>query len=255
VAFEPSRVLKNKIGRRPQSPVQSRTVPISLDHRRIDNIDVVTCAGRMVEGAETKALQEHLDRILQFGRSLLLHVGAVEFVDSSGLGLLVRYAARLRNMSGSMKLCAPSPRMTMLLKTTRLEGVLETYASEADAISAFRNRAPAHAGGGLGADLLCVAGSSDVQAYVRGLLERNGYSVATAGNLPDALVLMQARRPRIVVISTELRQAQGTRAAEKFKRLADAVPIVELPSDFSQQEAAGAAVALLDRIRAADGGR
>jgi len=226
-------------------------VPLSLEHRRVGDITIVTCTGRIVEGAESLALRELLDEQLPFGPHLILHVGAVEFVDSSGLGLLARYAARTRKAGGGIRLCAPSMKVAAVLKATRLEQVFESHESEEDAVTAFYRgssaglRSPA-----LSTDILCVAESIDVQAYVRELLGQTGYSVLTAGNLPDGLVLLQATQPRLVIVTAELRRTRSTHAAEKFNRLADGVSVIELPAEFSSRDAGDAGKSLLDSVRA-----
>jgi anti-sigma B factor antagonist len=226
-------------------------VPISLQHRRVGDIAVVTCAGRLVEGAETTELRQLLDQLLEYGPSLLLDVTHMDFIDSAGLGLLVRYSTRARNGHGSLKLCGASAKLIALLKATRLEQVLEAYASESDGIRAFYERRRADAGTArLRRDILCVVESSDIQAFVREVLGGNEYGVLTAGNLPDALILLQATQPKVVVVSSALRRTQGTHTAEKFNRLLDGLAVVELPPDFASRDADDNARMLLDRIRA-----
>jgi anti-sigma B factor antagonist len=228
-----------------------RVVTISLESRRVGDITVVTCTGRIVEGTESIALQQLLDDLLQDGPDLILHVGGVDFIDSSGLGLLVRYATRTRNAGGNLKLCVLLPKIAEVLKVTHLGRILEWYETEAGAITAFYQ----HAGWGAGSsrlqtDILCVDASANMQAYVRELLGQAGYGVLTAGNLPDALILVQATQPKVVIIDADLRRSRGTQAAEKFNRLADALAVIELPADFSARDAGEAAERLLDQIRA-----
>ena len=225
-------------------------MPISPESRRVGDITVVTCHGRIAEGAESIALQHLLDQLLQYGPYLILHLGGVDFIDSSGLGLLVRYTIRARNAHGDLRLCALSPRTAEALKVTHLERILEAYESEADAITAFYQRASSGAGSSrFHTDILCVDASLDVQAYVRELLGEAGYGVLTSGNLPDALILLQATQPKLVIIGADLRVARSTPSAEKFNRLADALAVIELPADFSRREAGEAGHRLLDRVR------
>ena len=227
------------------------TVPIALEHRRVGDIAVVTCTGRLVEGTEATELRQLLDHLLEYGTSLLLDVTQMDFIDSAGLGLLVRYGTRARNGHGSMKLCGASPKLIALLKATRLEQVLDAYGSESEGIRAFYERPRADAGTSRrGTDILCVVESSDVQALVREVLGANRYGVLTAGNLPDALILLQATQPKLIVVSSELRRTQGTHTAEKFNRLLDALAVVELPPDFGSRDADDSARMLLERIRA-----
>jgi anti-anti-sigma factor len=112
-------------------------MPLLLEHRRVGHTAVVACAGHLVEGAELMAFERTLDELLQFGPYLILHLGGVEFVDNAGLGLLVRYSARIRNAQGSLKLCAVSSKLAAVLRATRLEQIFNVYESESEAIAAF----------------------------------------------------------------------------------------------------------------------
>ena len=225
-------------------------MPISLEHRRVGDVTVVTCAGRIVEGTESIALRKMVDDLLQYGPHLVLHLGAVDFLDSSGLGLLVRCVTRTRNAHGNLTLCALTPQILKVLEVTHLRPIFDVHESEADAINALYQR-PSSGGGTarLQTDILCVDGSSDVQAYVRGILAQAGYGVLTAGNLPDGLILLQAARPKLVVIGADFRATRETRTADKFNALADALLVVVLPADFSRRDAGEAGQRLLDEVR------
>jgi anti-sigma B factor antagonist len=226
-------------------------VPISLESRRVGDVTVVTCSGRIVEGAESIALQQFLDDQLQDGPYLILHLGGVDFIDSSGLGLLVRFATRARNAGGNLKLCVLGPKLADVLKVTHLVRILEPSESEADAIAAFYQHGASGAGSSrFHTDILCVDVSANMQAYVRELLGHAGYGVLTASNLPDALILLQATRPKLVIVDAGLRRARGTHSADTFNKLIDTLAVIELPDDFSGRHAGEAAQYLLDQVRA-----
>jgi len=223
-----------------------------FETRRVGDIAIVRIRGRIVEGPESISLQRHLDDLMPFGPHILLHLADVDFVDSSGLGLLVRYLTRTRNARGSLKLCALSAKADEVLRLTRLRSIFDAYETESDAIEAFYRRpdaAGAHAR--LQPDILCVEPSADVQVYVREVLGQAGYGVLTAGNLPDALILLQATRPKLVIVASALRATRDTHTAEKFNRLVDATNVVELPSTFSTYDAGEAGERLLHQVRAA----
>jgi len=219
--------------------------------RRVGDITVVQCSGRIVEGPEGTALQQHLNAMLPFGACIVLNLADVHFVDSSGMGLLVRFLTRTRTAGGHLKLCAVPPKVAEVLRVTKLATVFESHVTEDDAIAAFYQ--PAKSGTDpfrFNADVLCVEKSTDVLAYVGELLRQAGYAVMTAGNLPDALTLLKVAKPKLVVISAELRSATGTRTAESFRALAEALSVVELPADFSGQDAGDAGRELVERVRA-----
>ena len=232
-------------------------MPLSLQSRRVGDITVVTCSGRIVEG-ESAALHQHLEDLLPYDPYIILDIGDVDFIDSSGLGLLVRFLTRTRTANGSLKLCAVPERIGEVLRITKLGTIFESHASEAEAVSAFyQPEKSAAASFRFNTDILCVEKSADVLAYIRELLCQAGYGVMTASNLPDALILLQATRPKVVVIGAELHSAIGTRTAEAFNRLADRLSVVELPADFSSHDAGEAGRQLLDQVRAimSTGGR
>ncbi|HEY1303944.1 MAG TPA: anti-sigma factor antagonist [Vicinamibacterales bacterium] len=230
---------------------------LSLTSRRVGDVTVVTCSGRIVAGAESESLQKSLDELLTFSPHILLHLGGVDFIDSAGLGLLARYLTRVQNASGTLKICAVSPKIDDVLRITRLKAVFQPYETEADPITEVhrRVRLKPDTTGSLASDalsnpdVLCVDESDDVLAYLRELLKRAGYRAITAANLPDALILLKATGPKVVVISAALRAARSTRAAVEFHKSAESLSMIELLPDFSAHDAGDAGTQVLDAVR------
>ena len=230
-------------------------MPLSLQSRRVGDITVITCSGRIVEGPESAALQQHLN-LLSHDPCVVLNLADVNFIDSSGLGLLVRLLTRSRAAGGTVRLCAVPTRIAEVLRITRLEKLFDTHASEADAIGAFYQRGSSiSAARRVGTEILCVGRSADVQAYVRELLGHAGYGVMAVSSLADALTLLKATRPRVVVIGADLCLTGGIRAADTFKSIDATLATIELPADFSGHDAGEAAERLLDQIRTTMSGR
>src|SRR5262249_35261125 len=123
------------------------------------------------------------------------------------------------------------------------------YETEADAIAAAYRVTRSNDMKFLEPSVLCVHKSSDVLAYLRELLKEAGHHAITAANLSDALILLTATQPKVVVISAELRAITGTRAADELRKL-DARRLVELPADFSSHDAGEAGQQLLDQVAA-----
>jgi anti-sigma B factor antagonist len=226
-------------------------VPIDIQSRRVGPVTVVTGRGRIVEGDETRALQDHLNSVLQRSSNIVLNLSAVDFLDSGGLGLLVRFYNRTQTAQGSLKLCGVPANIAEVLRITKLNTLFESYDTEEAAITASYHRAaspgPAFR---FDADILCVDSSADVVAYARELLKQAGYGVVTAENAPDALTLLRAAQPKLVIIGAQLRANRSTRTTETFNRLADEVGVIELPADFSSRDAAAAAEQLIGDVRA-----
>src|SRR5687767_3944660 len=219
---------------------------LAFHSRNVGDLTIVTCAGRIVEGDESAAFQAHLDALIPVNPQILLHLGEVSFVDSSGLGMLVRYLTRAQNASGTLRICAVSPALDQVLAVTRLKPVLQPFDTELEAIAdAHRSGRDAFSA----PDILCVDQSDDVLAYVRELLRGDGHRVMTASNLPDAVILLSAMRPKVVVAGTIPPAAAGTRAADEFNRLSAGCVVVNLPAGFAAREAADAAGHVLEAIR------
>jgi anti-sigma B factor antagonist len=228
-------------------------VPFSLESRSVGDITVVTCRGRIVEGDESAALKQRFAQLPPYPY-FVLDLSGVDFVDSAGLGLLVRLLMRIQAANGQMTLCAVPARIREVLRLTHLEKIFVTHETEAAAIEAFYQRPktadPLYR---VKADILCVEASDDVLAYVRQLLGQAGYGVITASHLPDALTLLKAVRPKMVVIGAALHAMRGTLAADTFSQLASTLSVVVLPPGFSSHDAGEAAQDLLDRVRAVMG--
>ena len=226
---------------------------LTLHSRCVGDVTVVTCSGRIVAGEESKALQVYLDRLLPDTPHVLLHLGAVDFIDSGGLGLIARYLTRPQDRRGTLKVCAVSPKIDDVLRITRLRSIFQPYETEADSIAAIHRGATSVDASVEDADVLCVDASPDVLTYLREVLKEAGYRTLTANNVADALILLKATHPKIVVIGAELRAAAEADATNEFNRIASAGSIVELPPGFSGQDAGEAAQQVLQALRV--GGR
>src|SRR5262245_66263254 len=101
------------------------------------DIAVIECSGRVVDGDETASLYRHFLDLLPAHRFFVLDLHDVSFVDSAGLGLLVRLLLRVRGMAGDLKLCGAGASIEHTLTVTRLKRVLGAYATEGEAIAAF----------------------------------------------------------------------------------------------------------------------
>lgn len=225
-------------------------MPLSLQHRQVGEVAVVSCRGRLIAGDESSVFQQALDGVLRMNPRVVLDLGGLEFMDSAGLGLLVRYFIRARNAQGGLTIAEVSGRIAEVLRITRLEGVLQPYATEADAIAAaHRPGAPLEPSFAT-PQVLCIDTSPDLLAYLREVLKEAGYGTLTAGNLADASILLIATRPNLVVIGPGLRAAAATDAAAGFNRLVNTRAVVELPLDFAALDAATAAEHVLAAVRA-----
>ena len=222
---------------------------LSLQHRHVGYVTVITCRGRIVLGEEADALLKEIDEQLPINSRILLHLGEVDVIDSGGLGLLVRCLTRVQNAAGQLSICALSPKVSDVLRVTRLDAVLKPYYAEADAIASAHTDTQATSGEKTaGALILCADTSADLLAYLRGLLKEAGHRVVTAENLHDGLILLKTMQPRVVVMGSALHALRGPSSAEEFHRRLPPNGLVVLPAGFSSQDAGEAADTLMREV-------
>jgi anti-anti-sigma factor len=228
-------------------------MPLTLSTRYLGDVVVVTCRGRIVEGPESAALKQALADVATKNPCIMLNMGAVDAIDSSGLGLLVRFLSRLRNAGGDLVLCAVPRRIAEALRVTKLSTIFDGYDSEDEAVRRFYRRKASAEPAGHSIEVICVDSSADVLAYVRTVLGQSGYRVISSDNVADALLLFRATAPKVVVVGSEVRATTHTRSGAAFNRAIDACAIIELPQAFGSHDPAVSSAALLDQLRAIPG--
>jgi anti-sigma B factor antagonist len=223
-------------------------VPLSLNTRGVGAVTIVRCSGRIVAG-ETEILRKHVSELLRDRTEILLHLGEIVFIDSSGLGTLVRLLTSTRTARGDLKLCHVPEDIHKVLKLTRLITLFDTYATEEEAVRAFYHHQTTQAKAPkTGLTVLCIDHSADVLAYLRELLGNAGYHVLTSSNLRDSLILLRATRPELTILGPNVKASEGTEHA--FKLASAGSSVVELGDDFSTLEASQATSDLLEKLRA-----
>jgi anti-anti-sigma factor len=119
-------------------------VPLSLNTRGVGKVTIVRCTGRIASG-EIDVLHAHIVDLLRDRSDIVLHLGEVAFVDSSGLGMLVRLLTSTRNARGDLKLCQVPEVVHKVLKITSLTTLFDIQDSEENAVLAFYRRQAAPA--------------------------------------------------------------------------------------------------------------
>ena len=111
---------------------------MQIVEREREGIVIVDCAGQLVAGESTGAVRERLSQLVAAGSiQLILNLGGVTYIDSSGLGALVMCFSTARRAGGTMKLLNLSRRSIELIVLTRLEMVFEVFNEEQSAVNSF----------------------------------------------------------------------------------------------------------------------
>jgi len=111
---------------------------MDLTTREDGRVTVLTLNGDLVIGEPESAFKKTVTRLLEEGRvHLLVDLSAVNFLDSSGLGALVRALTNSQKEGGQTKLLHAGPQIRKLLEMTRLDSVFEIHDDIEAAVSSF----------------------------------------------------------------------------------------------------------------------
>ena len=109
----------------------------SVNVRQADGISLVDVVGRLTS-FESKAFREMIHRLLKQGQTnIVLNLTALEYLDSSGIGELVRNYLTVVRKGGAMKVVGLAPRVEEILKVTQLHQVFPEFPDEASALESF----------------------------------------------------------------------------------------------------------------------
>jgi anti-sigma B factor antagonist len=113
-------------------------MPLEIQQREREGITVLELHGRITVGPEASAVRDACTRLATEGKGkIVLELGDVDFIDSTGLGALVICSTALRKTGGAVKLVNVNRRNIELLVMTKLATVFEIYPDEQDAINSF----------------------------------------------------------------------------------------------------------------------
>ena len=111
---------------------------MQIDERTIGDVMVLDLKGKITLGEGDELLKDKVNSMVNQGhKKIVLNLGGVPYVDSAGLGEIVRTYTTVSRQGGSLKLLNLTKRITDLLAITKLLTVFETFDSENDAVKSF----------------------------------------------------------------------------------------------------------------------
>jgi len=113
-------------------------VSVKLNNRQVGDVTVVDVAGRITLGEGSSAMRDALrDLVTKGNKKILLNLGEVSYIDSSGIGELVSGFTTVTTSGGQLKLLNLTKRVRDLLQITKLYTVFDVHEDEAAAIRSF----------------------------------------------------------------------------------------------------------------------
>jgi anti-sigma B factor antagonist len=104
----------------------------------VGDVTVMDAAGRITLGEGASAFRDAIRELVAKGnKKVLLNLGEVSYIDSSGIGELVSGFTTVTNSGGQLKLVGLSKRVKDLLQITKLYTVFEAFDDETEAVRSF----------------------------------------------------------------------------------------------------------------------
>ena len=111
---------------------------MKLSTRQVDGVTIVDCSGRITLGEGSVMMRDTVRDLLAKGnKKIILNLGEVNYIDSSGIGELVSAFTSAKKQGGELKLLNLTKRIHDLLQITKLYTVFDVQEDEALAVKSF----------------------------------------------------------------------------------------------------------------------
>jgi anti-sigma B factor antagonist len=112
---------------------------VKISTRQVDGVTILDMSGRITLGEGSVQLRDAVRDLLAKGQKyVLLNLGDVTYIDSSGIGELVSAFTTAKNQGGELKLLNLTRKVHDLLQITKLYTVFDVKDDEASAIASFK---------------------------------------------------------------------------------------------------------------------
>ena len=112
---------------------------MKVSTRQVDGITILDLSGRITLGEGSVQLRDAIRDLIGKGeKHILLSLGDVNYIDSSGLGELVSAYTTSKNQGATLKLLKLTKKVHDLLQLTKLYTVFDIYDDEASAIASYK---------------------------------------------------------------------------------------------------------------------
>jgi len=111
---------------------------MKLSSRLAGDVTILDVEGKILLGEGDIEIKQTIDELMKSGKKhFLLNLAKVPYIDSAGLGQIIRCFTAIRKSGGALKLLSPNPRVVDLLTVTKLVNVFDWYNEESAALGSF----------------------------------------------------------------------------------------------------------------------
>ena len=111
---------------------------MQIEERIVDDVTILDLKGKMTLGEGDELLKDKINSLVSQGhKKIVLNLEAVPYIDSAGLGEIVRTYTSISRQGGKLKLLNVSKRIQDLLVITKLITIFDSYEDEKEAVASF----------------------------------------------------------------------------------------------------------------------
>ena len=111
---------------------------MQIEQRAVGDVVILDLRGKITLGEGDELLKDKVNSLVNQGhKKIILNLAGVPYIDSAGLGEVVRTYTTVSRQGGSLKLLNLTKRITDLLSITKLLTVFETFDTENEAVRSF----------------------------------------------------------------------------------------------------------------------
>ena len=112
---------------------------MKIEVRTVGDVKILDCSGKITLGEGTMSIRTTVKELLDGGsKKVLLNLGDISYIDSSGIGELVGSFASAANREAKLKLLNLTNKIQQLLAIAKLMTVFETFENEEAALASFQ---------------------------------------------------------------------------------------------------------------------
>lgn len=105
------------------------------------NCVIFTFKGKIMGGPDAQEFHEKIKALIEKDKTnVIADLSRVNFMNSSGIGILIAALTSLRNAGGNLKLCGASDRIESILVVTKLITVFDHYKSIKEAVDSYQTK-------------------------------------------------------------------------------------------------------------------
>lgn len=109
-----------------------------MNEREQNGVVILEPKGKIMGGPDAGAIKERLHQLINQGKKkVVVDLGGVSWMNSSGLGILIGGLTTMRNNGGDLKLAAPAEKVQNLLIVTKLITIFESFDTAEEAVASF----------------------------------------------------------------------------------------------------------------------